>query len=355
MTDTTTPTIRDATLDDAPAMLEVIQAAFEGWSPLHSQSSALEYLRWKMSPPSAVPLHHAIVEFDDRVAATQLRWVGRMLVGGREYPTETGADVAVHPDFQRRGLARLIKDRDHHRLVAGQIGGFGMLSNAPQVRHMNEPNIISRQMTTWTRPFQSRRFAVVHLRDGGVGQLARAARRALTRRTPAPAVGQIETLDRFDDRTDALWLQARDEFDLISFRDADYLNWRFTPAQNGRTTILGLVNGERVLAYVALRLAADRGDLMDWLWVPEAEPDLPALLATSLHRLRALGARRVDCWLPDGHRAEPALHAAGFARVGTQHILFGGRNHGESPPEVLDVCEDPTSKIHLTMSDFDHA
>ncbi len=354
MTATTDPLFRDATVEDALAMLEVIGAAFARWPPVDVAVPPIEHLRWKMSPPGDIPLHHVIVFVEGRPAADQSRWVCRLQVGANDYIGDTPADLAVHPAFQGQGFSRLIKERDHARLVAGKAPGFDMLSNAPQVRHMNEPDLITRQMTTWFHPFRLRSYASAHYRHGGLPGLAGAVRRRLARRaaTPRDPV-RIEVLERFDERTDDLWEAARRSFDVLTFRDADYLNWRFARPLAGPVTILGLTEGARVHAYAVVRRLGDRGDLMDWLWTPAAESALPALLDAAMEHLRASGVRGVSCWLPAGHRAEPVLHEAGFAPVGTQTILLGSPERAESPPEVLAIFEDRSRTMHLTMSDFD--
>lgn len=254
MTATTDPLFRDATVEDALAMLEVIGAAFARWPPVDVGVPPIEHLRWKMSPPGDIPLHHVIVFVEGRPAAAQLRWVCRLQVGANDYIGDTPADLAVHPAFQGQGFSRLIKERDHARLVAGKAPGFDMLSNAPQVRHMNEPDLITRQMTTWFHPFRLRSYASAHYRHGGLPGLAGAVRRRLARRaaTPRDPV-RIEVLERFDERTDDLWEAARRSFDVLTFRDADYLNWRFARPLAGPVTILGLTEGARVHAYAVVR------------------------------------------------------------------------------------------------------
>jgi hypothetical protein len=162
-------------------------------------------------------------------------------------------------------------------------------------------------------------------------------------------------LTHFDKRVDDLWAAARESFDVIPVRDARHLNWRFQIPESGPHTTLALIEDDRLLAYAVLRLAADRGDLVDWLWRPGAEPLLPAVLQAAIDHLRAAGAARVTTWLPHGHPAEPILRGAGFARVGAQHILFGARSRLESPPDVHAIYEDPATTLHMTMSDFDFA
>ena len=140
---------------------------------------------------------------------------------------------------------------------------------------------------------------------------------------------------------------------MIAFRDADYLNWRFSAGYRDEPITLGVVDRDRVLAYAVVARSGDRGNLLDWLWRPGSDHVLPALLAAAAARLRALGAAGVSCWLPTGHAAEATLEDSGFARVGTQPILFGSRERFDDRPEFLEVYEDPARPIHLTMSDFD--
>ncbi|MDA0351903.1 MAG: hypothetical protein O3A10_06795 [Chloroflexi bacterium] len=347
------PTIRDATIEDAPAMLEVITAAFECWPDFALEVPPIDHLRWKMASPDGVPLHHSVVLVGDRVAAAQLRWARRLSVRGETRIGETGADLAVHPDFRGQRLSRLISDRDDARLRADRVTGFAMQSNAAQVRHLNRDRI-TRELDTWVRPFGWRSFVATHRNAGGWGQALRASVRRVMSRTPGlSAAARIEVLDRFDARTDDIWAAARDAYDVIAFRNAEYLNWRFARPVTGHPTILAIFEGDRALAYAVVRHAGGRGDLMDWLWRPDAAAVVPALLGAAISHLQQGGATDVTCWLPRRHDAEQALRAAGFARTGTQEMLFGIRNSAEERTPDLDVYDDPASTLHIAMCDFD--
>ena len=164
----------------------------------------------------------------------------------------------------------------------------------------------------------------------------------------------IRVLERFDHRTDEVWHAAREAYDFIAFRDARYLNWRFQAPFVGEPTILGATEGDRVLAYCVVRRAGDHGQILDWLWRPEHEQAVPPLLDAAIDGLEHLGARNASIWLPAGHRAEAIVARAGFARAGEQIVQFGSRESGLTPPEILDVIEDPARTMHLTMSNFDY-
>jgi len=355
MTERSEPTFRLADLDDARAMLEVIEAAFESWPSIEVNAPPLDHLRWKMAPPELEPPHD-ILELDGRVAGVRLQWRNRLQLADREFIAESGADYAIHPDFQGRGLSRRFSEHLRRRRHANPLPGISFLSNSPQIRHMNDPDYIERPVSTWYRPSTRRERLILALRDRGLIRRARSALTQLgTRKQHLPDGVRIEVLERFDERVDSLFERARQAFEVIFFRRADYLNWRFQRPPSGDHIILGLIGGDGLLGYAVVKRSHDRGDLMDLLWDPAVPAALPALVHAAIAELRGTGASGVTCWLPTGHEAEPTLRRAGFTVVGTQTLLLGSTTSGESPPEAIETLRDLTRSMHVTMSDFDHA
>jgi hypothetical protein len=308
-----------------------------------------------MNPPDLDPPHY-VLEIDGRIAGVRLQWRNRVQLGDLEFTAEAGADLAIHPDFQGRGLSRVVSDYISNRRISDPIPGISFLSNAPQVRHMNEPDFIERPVSTWHRPFDTRSRLAVGFRDrglAGAGRALIAGGRAGDPRLPDGT--RLEVLDRFDDRVDGLFERARRAFDIIFFRRADYVNWRFQHPESGDHVIVGLLVGDRLLGYTVVKRSWNQGDLMDLLWDPAVPEALPALVQAAITELRRAGASGVTCWLPAGHEAEATLRRAGFGVVGTQTLLLGSPTNGESPPEAIEVLADLDRSMHVTMSDFDHA
>ena len=52
------PTFRRATVEDAPAMAEVMEIAFGRWPAFDIPVTAVEHLQWKMQPPGGIPANH---------------------------------------------------------------------------------------------------------------------------------------------------------------------------------------------------------------------------------------------------------------------------------------------------------
>lgn len=353
---TAEPLLRDATVDDAPAILEVIRAAFPDWPPIELNVTPLEHLRWKMSADAELDPKHTVVVLDERVVGAHLRWRNRVLVAGREFKAGSPADISIHPDVQGRGLGRRMDGHIHEALVADPQVPISMLSNAPEIRHMNWPDYVLRPVTNWYLPFRLLTYLSVHLRDGGPRQLVRSLSRRRQPRTHAQrsTTTRVEQLDRFDERTDALWESARGAFDIILSRRQHYLNWRFARGGSSNLRILGLIRAERLIGYTVVRRSWGAGQILDLLWEPTEPGAFARLIDAAVAQLRASGARDATCWLPTGHRGEPAMLAAGFARSGEQALLCGSPSSGESPPEALAVLGDPARTMHVTMSDFDH-
>ncbi len=353
MTAATAPVVRVATNEDIPGMLQVLRAAYGEWPSVDLDTTPLEHLRWKMSARDGLEPEHLVILVDDQIVVTRLRWQNRIQVGGRTYLNETGADLAVHPDFRGRGLARLMVDTWVPEFRADPKASLSMRSTAPEVQTMDFPDEIVRPINTWHRPFRWRAYLGVH-RRAGLGALLRApASWRWAIRHPRAEGLELRELESFDQRFDRLWESARNAFDVIPFRTAAYLAWRFARPEAGNASIVGVSAGEDLVAYAVVKRSGDVGQLQDLLWHPDHPQALPLAIEGAAHLLRSQGASGVTCWLPERHPAEQILRRAGFAAVGRQSLLAGSPSEGLTPAEVLQIVGDESSSMHITMSDFD--
>ncbi|MDA0351013.1 MAG: GNAT family N-acetyltransferase [Chloroflexi bacterium] len=351
------PTIRNATVADLPSMLSVIEASFPHWPAFAIDVPPLDHLTWKLGLGGVADCaKHTVVELDGQVIGSRLRWFGRVRVGDREYTTENGADLSVHPDFQGRGISRLLAAyRDAQFAENGHLG-FGTPSNSPQVLHINDAPETLRPLTIWRRHHRARGFARAQLAAGGIGQLARtlwraAASRRRARSRPTEAM-TITLLDRFDDRTDQLWHAARADFEVATVRTAEYLNWRYRDPRGGRTVVLASLEGDRCLGYLVLKADGDAATIPDLLAHPD-HPDLAErLLAEGVRRIGEQGCTTTVSWLPPGHPYEQALRRAGFIEAGSAVYDLASPPDG-GPPEPAAILRDPASRFHVTLGDFD--
>ena len=182
------PHIVRADADDAGRILPVIQAAFPRWPAMEIEVPVAEYARWKMEGPPGGPLHsNTLVVVGTEVVAGELRWLAWAQIGDEVIPFDRGTDLAVLPDHQGRGLARLIFDDDIVRNPPlAPFIRWDTPSNHEKVLHLDVGDQVLRSMRVWARAFTPRSFLGLH-RAAGVGHLARSAIAGLLRRAPHPA------------------------------------------------------------------------------------------------------------------------------------------------------------------------
>ena len=353
---------RGAGLTDVAGIGRVFEAAFPHWPEIEIDVPLLEHLAWKMDSPGLPAEHHTVVTdgAGGDIVAAKLRWISRGKLNGAEYITDHGVDFAVHPDYQGRGVGRLIVT--HEATAERQRGSFGMdfISNNEIARNIHRhADRATRDFRVWARPLRARTLVTLNARAGGPAQLVRGALRAAmtsrSRSTTLPAAMQIVELDRFDERADLLDSRASRDFYFTRIRDARYLNWRHDP-RSGPRTILAVLKEDQLLAWAVFRPHQGSLHLVDLLFHPDHLNAGVALLERGLQLGRQANAAALVTWLPLGHPAESLFEATGFVaardlRVCRFWILTGG----DTSFDLIKPIGDSTNSIHMTMADFDFA
>lgn len=357
------PAFRRATVADAPAILEVIEAAFDEWPSFEIPVSRLKHLEWKMQPPVEIEPGHTLGEIDGRVMCVELRWLSDCYVGGEVWLGNVGADKSIRPEYQGRGFNRALNTADVRLPQPGRIGIETPSRNARILATRGDDGRAKREVRVWARPL-------------GLGATLRLSRVAGPRKVvvllgarlgvgapsrEALAGTRIEVIEQFDERADALWERATTAFDVATVRNARYLNWRHADPRAGRTLILGAFEGDsgsggELLGYAVFRRSGGHANLVDVLVDPDRRGVLAPVLAEGVARMGAAGCGIVTAWLPPGHPDAAGLEAAGFLDVGASLPLELDTPPGQEADEVqLARFEDTSLRVHVTLGDFDFA
>ncbi|MDA0351901.1 MAG: hypothetical protein O3A10_06785 [Chloroflexi bacterium] len=355
---------REATRDDAPAILGVFEAAFDQWPPCDIDVAALEHLHWKMETADGETISpHDVVVADGKIAAAMLAWIGRGKLGDNVFVTDRAVDLAVHPDYQGRRFARLLMMPSTVR-NEGRTSYFSWDTrpNAPPVLHMSDGTRFARGVRVWGRPLGPIR-AIAGLRHPAgrhylARQLSTLGRRDGAALRAAARDIEVRPLTAFDQRVDALWIEERTRFDIARRRNAAWLNWRYLDPRAGRILTIGAFEGDALLGYLAVRRAPRGADnrtaaLLDVLSRGDRPAAVTALVRAAARAMRSDGATRLDAWLAPDHLYEAAFEAAGLADTGIlTNVEFGTKRLGAAP-DALAILRDPASTMHVTLGDFD--
>ena len=350
---------REATIEDAPAIMRVLEAAFPDWPPYRIDVPALEHLRWKMETADGQPVSpHDVVIEDGQVVASMLAWVGYGKIGDATFVTDRAVDLAVHPDHQGKRFARLIVEpSDARNEDREDYFGFDTRSHAEPVIHMydTDEGKVVRGISNWRLDFGRARRASA-LRHSPARQAL--VRRVLDRRHRALGAAAdrvaVEAVSSLDERADRLWDRAHGQFEVVRRRDTRTLNWRYLDPRSGPHVVLAATESDRLLAYLAYRQPADgKALLLDVLAEPGRHEAVVALLRAMRRRLLDVGATQLRGWLMPGHPYEPAFEAAGLYRNGTfANVEFSTKRLRISAAAV-EVISQPATSMHVTMGDFD--
>ena len=348
--------------DDIGAIADHLQLCFGVWPPFGIDCSVSEHVAWKLNPnPRSRASQMMVTHKDDDhfPIAVSIRAFLEIWIQGRERVLRTGGDAAVHPDWRRMNIGQ--KRHELRAELGFDIGDLSLawLPHHPATRKrtLDWPALGNRVLVFW-KPAGLRSLVSVPARSAGWGRAIRAVleamRGSLRERFAAPQArfgGIVVSMQRFDDRTDAIWDSAKDEFDLAIVRNQEYLNWRYADPRAGRFAIRAAIEGEAIVGYCVLRPSSDPAEIVDLLVRPGRLDAVDALLADADALVRGEGVRDIHCWLPQRHPYVGTLRRHGFLDAGRDPSLrYRARTMTE---EELGFLLDPDARLHITHGDSD--
>jgi len=333
-------------------MLAVVSESFDRWPAFPLRTTQLEHLRWKLESSET----HVVLLVDDELVGVSCSWNSDAKVGTAVLPVYNGADMAIAPRFQGRGLgSRLEATWD-----SGESRNYltiDAIASSAAARHLYPIDGPVIAAEAWSRPIGVRRT----LGSLAVGAGRRSFGRHIARRLPG-SVGtaphlKVRAVTRFGAEVDELWEQASTAFDVLWVRRAAWLNWRYLDVRSGIISVWGAWSEGTLLGYLAVRGPNDNGvaKLLDIFAVPERPDVLAALLERAIHQARSEKAVRIDAWLAPGHPYAAALQRARFFDTGVDQPVHFDLSKLEETPEAATILSEPGTSFHIALGDFDWA
>jgi hypothetical protein len=352
---------------DEARMIDLLSRAFRRWPRFEIPVSAIEHLRWKMRSDPAAARHHWVGEIDGRIVVMLLRVIRRVRVKGRDCLVRDGADAAVDPEFQARGLYAALNDQARERPQFTEVD-FGLsISSNPRVQRRSArkgARPLANPIQVLQKPCRVsaivRRHRAQH-RGGLPTPLAvlrielekarnRIGHRPYWRRVRR--AWSLTTLERFDDRIDAFFDEAARAFDFVVVRSSGYLNWRYCEPAAGHFTVRVAEREGRILGYLVFKISGGNGYIADLLALPGRIDVVRSLIEDALRLLREARTELVSCWMITRHPYNGLLRRYGFVDARRDvGFVYNTAAHPES--RALDFLEEPTARIHLTQGDSD--
>jgi hypothetical protein len=359
-------TFRNPREADGPQLLDLLFRAFPRWPQFELDVSPLEHVLWKMRSDPIAARHQWVAVIDERIVAMMLRIVRRVRVKGRDYMVREGVDAAIDSRYEGQRLMGAMLD---HSLASTEGSGIhltlGYTTNPRIERRSRRLGFIplSNPIQVLEKPFRARAIAVrTKERYGGrlpallaaLGIELKAAWNRLRHPPfwrPVNPVWSIDTLERFDGRTDRFFDEAARSFDFLVVRRQDYMNWRYCDPAAARFTVrIAKLEGS-ILGYLVLKVSEGEGYIADLLALPGRTDVVRSLIEDAVRRFREAEVERVHCWMIARHPYNEILLRYGFMDSGRK-VSFHYRAESLDD-EVLDFVAHADARIHLTQGDSD--
>lgn len=356
-------TVRPLRDEDIPAVTQLLQDTFGPWPKVPSSASPIDHLRWKLGDGRPGHQSHFVAVIDGRIIAFQLNLHWPMKVGDRILDVRRGWDVAVHPDYQGKGVMSIMRPAMHERfeVVPDMFLGASTHEALAKLYAKEDRRPFAYRWLVFMRPmsaraalraFKVRRGRPIRKLAGGIASLVRWSEMEMrTRFVLRPETGiVIQTVPRFDERIDDFCENALTQFDFASVRTKEALNWRFADPRAGDFTIRLATDDTGVVGYSVLRVANGKGYVADLLTQPGRPAVTNALLRDAVSRLDR-HASSIECRVFENSPFVPALESVGFLGQRNPHQLT--YEAVGIPVEEVEFLSGPSIKAHLSLGDMD--
>ena len=173
-------------------------------------------------------------------------------------------------------------------------------------------------------------------------------RRVLAEGKPMPEPStHVRELVSFDAQFDQLWDEVKGRYRIVAKRESRYLSWRYGSNPEQRYSVLGYVQGDRLLGYAVYKRYQNDVDLVDILSVDDAV-GLNLVYGVTQWAAREK-AEAINMWLNFSLPLHRELEKLGFRN--SEPITYFGARVLRSELDESDVCN--FKNWYLTMGDSD--
>ena len=325
---------------DEAGIVELLSLALPGWPGFDLGVSTVEHWEWKFGGPDGSLV--SVAESGGAVVGCSHVILCRCIVGGEELLLGNGLDVAVHPDFRKRGIFNAMTEQRMEMMRDRGVSlAFWSTSN-PILKGKWD-----RESTPFPRPildYVKVRDVGLQLRAMPVGNpwlwrmgysLVRAANSVSNAFRGAPGGRvRVDGLESFDEDVDRLWEEVSRGCGFVAVRNMDYLNWRYCDPRAGKFEVRGAVDGGLV-GYSVLSVNKAHEDYpVGYIVDIQAEPDRPdtldALISDAVTFFDARGVNLVNCLVVKGSPLGRALGRRGFLNSRVRfHLAYDALGSGD--------------------------
>lgn len=349
---------------DEDQIIPLLDLVFQGWPQLNLHCSNKEYWLWKfLDRPiqgfSMLSLYNGKIIGCLHSVPLKIKVEESVLTG------TTMTDLAVHPDYRKKGIM--------NQMLQHNVAGLPKKGIKMNYAITGNPIVIKNMEKRFNRlPFPVVNLVSIkdidtHLKEMPVSnpllmktgyQIVKNVSSISSTFKKSATTENIEIIETgtFGPKADHFWEKIAPSFDFIVQRKSDYLNWRYCdPRSGGYTVKMALQNGElvgySVLGVNSLIEHYPVGYIMDILVLPGRVDVINMLAQDAVRYFESLDVNIVNYQVVRGSMYEEALKNHGFldSRINL-HIFINTYDQQDLLKITQNLSPD---KVYISWGDHD--
>lgn len=293
----------------------------------------------------------------------------KLKLGDNIIECSLGSDLAVHPDWRRRGISKKIRDMSTYARteIYSQDFSFYVSSNPLMIPDFKKrSNSLNHDVLVFVKiediDLQLKKMPMQYSSLSKIGYKALVILHKfgnLFRKKLSKPEVKITFTDSLDERMNSFWSKVSKEYEFIVVRDIKYLNWRYLDPRAGKFTLLLAEEKSSISGFIAIHVNTKSeypiGYIVDLLTLPNRSDIGYELINEALKYFKKNNVNIITSLAVKGHPNEKILGRAGFINSRRKLNLFLGRKSRLSQDKkTFEIIKGRRpEKIHLMYGDID--
>ena len=364
---------------DEDQLVPLLVLIFEDWPRFDLRCTKKEHWKWKLKDTPTNIESVVVAETDEGkiigISQGIFKWTK---IGDEVLLTRKATEVAVHPDYRRRGVNSSIAElKDEKISEMRAVVNMNMTSN-PIIINRNKRRSDEDKMPEFPKPIKQlvkiekmgrylkylskdkehsriRRFSI--FTGYSVLSLINTVRYLFSSKPILENDFSVLEIEKFDSRIDVFWEKIKDDYDFIDEQTSKYLNWRFCDLRGGNYKVwVASDKGENILGYIVVRINRidpehPIGYIIETLSVSEREDVVNAMVKRALNFFEDESVDAIYYTIVGGHPYQKIMEMYGFIDSRREPYVYY-RVHNENENVERFVNAEP-HRLNYQFGEFD--
>jgi len=344
---------------DEEQIVPLLKTAFSGWPFFDIDCLPVDHWRWRYLDNPQHSSNLVVVLDGDRIVACGHNVVHDLMINGYKVLASYGTDACVHPEYQGRGIYRILVDSLMNKQEEIGVEFNYMVTVEPKVIQSRS----QKAATPNNFPYRVKYFERVedinlHIKMRGLsGEYGWRLKHFIEQARSKPIKPPIESVEirrveRFEEDSESFLEEMCKSYDYIKHRTLEYLNWRYLDPRGGNYNVEALYENGVFKGYGVFRINKLEeyhiGYIVDILTLPHRIDLAESLMLSGLDFFKRNQVNNVVYQVVEGHLYEELFKQYGFyGEEANRHIFYN--NHEN---ENLNIEKIPPKKIHFPFGDL---